>query len=230
MHILQSDEFKELLFKNILYVLLGFLLVGGCLGFLVSKQYLGSSCNLAVAPESTTSDTTAENSSKELEIDLSGAINNPGVYTLKEGARLSDLFALGGGFTNTTSASWVSKNMNLSKPLIDSSKIYVPFEWEVASEFTYTLLPLINEDTLQGVSSPGSDTVESTDTTTEDTPSGTINVNTASLDDLDALQGIGQSYAQKIIDNRPYSNFEEFKENSKIPQSTAENIKDLISY
>ena len=57
-----------------------------------------------------------------------------------------------------------------------------------------------------------------------------VNVNTATAGDLDKLPGIGPAYAGKIIENRPYAAFDEFKENSALSASLAESLKDLISF
>ncbi|KKS59848.1 MAG: hypothetical protein UV25_C0017G0010 [candidate division WWE3 bacterium GW2011_GWB1_42_41] len=57
-----------------------------------------------------------------------------------------------------------------------------------------------------------------------------MNVNTVTFDELDALPGIGATYAGKIVANRPYSGVEEFKEKSGLTNSVYEKIKDLITY
>lgn len=68
---------------------------------------------------------------KEIKVDLAGAVKSPGVYTLKVNSRLGDLLALGGGFVSETSALWVSKNLNLSQVVIDGQKVYIPFDWDI---------------------------------------------------------------------------------------------------
>jgi competence protein ComEA len=57
----------------------------------------------------------------------------------------------------------------------------------------------------------------------------TININSASLDALDALPGIGQVTAQKIIDSRPYSTVDELVDRKIISQSTFTKIKEAVS-
>ena len=58
--------------------------------------------------------------------------------------------------------------------------------------------------------------------------SNLVDINSASKERLDALPGIGDKYAQKIIDNRPYRSKNELVRKKVIPQSTYEKIRDKI--
>ncbi len=61
---------------------------------------------------------------------------------------------------------------------------------------------------------------------------GLININSASLDSLMSLPGIGEVYAKRIIDyrnNKKFSSIEEIKNISGIGDKTFEKLKDLIT-
>jgi competence protein ComEA len=55
-----------------------------------------------------------------------------------------------------------------------------------------------------------------------------LDINSATKEQLDALPGIGQAFAQKIIDNRPYRTKRDLVTKKVIPQSTYDKIKEQI--
>lgn len=118
----------------------------------------------------------------EIKLDISGAVNNPAVYSLPADSRVEDAVKAAGGFSPSANADYIAKNINLSQKLTDGQKIYIPFQGE----------------NVGGVSASGG------------TSSGTlVNLNSASETDLEALPGVGPTTAQKIISGRPYSSLDD---------------------
>jgi competence protein ComEA len=132
---------------------------------------------------------------------LSGQVENPGVYEIEEGMIIADLINLAGGFTKDADPEFVSKEINLSGKLQDEQRIYIPSINESAENKT--------------TSSGGYSTL--------------ININTASLEELDTLSGIGPATAQKIIDARPFANIEDVMNVSGIGENKFNQIKDFIT-
>lgn len=62
-----------------------------------------------------------ENSNEDIIVHIDGAVNNPGVYTLKVGSRVDDIIKLANGFKNNAN----TKIVNLAKILNDGEKIYI---------------------------------------------------------------------------------------------------------
>jgi len=161
-------------------------------------------------------------------VDLSGAVVSPGVYEMPSISRVGDLISKGGGFSNNASVLWISRNINLAKLLYDTQKIYVPYEWETYGDCTCTIDTLYLDVPLAtySTSSPSGTTSDSSDSSSSEE----INVNTATADVLDSLPGIGATYAQKIIDNRPYTDLSDFASTSGLSETTINKISDQIIF
>jgi len=134
-------------------------------------------------------------------IDIGGAVEKPGIYEFSSEARVNDALVAAGGLSGEADRDWVSQNLNLAGKLTDGVKIYIPFQDETDT----------NKD------SPSLRKGES------------LNLNTASLAELDTLWGIGPATGQKIIDSRPYAKIEELLEKKIVKSNVYEAIKDKIT-
>lgn len=106
----------------------------------------------------------------DLVIHVAGAVANPGLIRLPANARIADAIDAAGGLAEDADCAAV----NLASPLHDGTKLYIPHLGEST--------PLIIE-------TPSSHTAS---------PTGKININSAGIEELTKLAGIGTSTAQKI--------------------------------
>ena len=116
-------------------------------------------------------------------VHVAGEVKNPGVYTLSNSARMIDAVLAAGGATARADLEVI----NLATPLMDSSQIYVPAKG--AAERPVFARP-----------QPGVNGVQSTQSSPD--TNGIVNINRASVTELDALPGVGPSTAQAIVDYR----------------------------
>lgn len=167
-------------------------------------------------------------------IDLSGAVEKPGVYKVDSDAHIIDVLRLGGGLMSNASSSWVNKKFNLAEKVVDSEKIYIPFEWDITSDSEVPLTTLVDrikpDLAITPILSSKSSKESSTNTDYVKDTNKLINVNTASEIDLDSLPGIGPTYAKRIFGNRPYKDLAEFLVKNKLPKSLTDKIKSLITF
>lgn len=156
----------------------------------------------------------SESAVKNITVDVEGAVIKPGVYQLKGDTRVSDALVAASGLSAEADRSWIEKNLNLAAKLTDSSKVYIPRVNETAassktSSFGVTTASGIQSSTANNLS--------------------LININTASLSELDTLKGIGPVTGQKIIDNRPYGSIDELLSKKIVGQKVFEGIREKIT-
>ena len=153
--------------------------------------------------------TTAPQTTDEITVEISGAVEKPGVYKMKNGDRVDDLLIIAGGLATDTDRIWVEKNINRAAKINDGQKLYIYHSGELSAKSNGDIK--VDQEVL-GV-----------------TNGGLVNINTASASELDKLSGIGPVYAQSIIEHRPYSNLEDLVKNGAIKQSVFDKIKNEIS-
>lgn len=152
-------------------------------------------------------------------VDISGAVNKPGVYKFKKYSRINDALERVGGLAYNADNFYFYRNFNLAAYIFDQEKIYIPYLWEVETGIFVENSRILNYLTA---------IPQIKDTILENDQSKT-NINNATIDELDELSGIGTITAQKIIQNRPYSSIEELEIKKIVNKSVFENIKNQIS-
>ena len=142
----------------------------------------------------------------QLVVHVAGAVIAPGVHLLPAGARTIDAVTAAGGLTADANPDAV----NLAAPVVDGQRVYVPRIGEVA--------PVVVD--------PGASPVSTT-------PSGPVNLNTATADDLDSLPGVGPSTAAAILAHReqhgPFATVDDLAEVRGIGPAKLEALRGLVT-
>ncbi|MEK7165677.1 MAG: ComEA family DNA-binding protein [Patescibacteria group bacterium] len=144
---------------------------------------------------------------KEIKIHVSGAVVSGGVYALAEGDRVEDAISKAGGLSKEADSERIEKELNFAAKLTDGTKLYIPARGE-----------LLTEEKVEAKYG-GSQTLSST----------SININSASMSELDELPGVGAVTAQKIVDGRPFESIEDLLTRKIVNQSTFAKLKEKIS-
>ena len=128
---------------------------------------------------------------------VSGAVLNPGVYTLENGALLIDLVEAAGGLLADAEPSVI----NLAQEIIDQAHYHVPYLGDDAS-----------------VQNAGKAEAFYDGRFSDSESGGGINLNTASQEELQTLTGIGPSLAERIVEWRDaYGPFQSNEELMLVP-------------
>lgn len=161
-------------------------------------------------------------------INVVGEVNNPGVVTLDEGARIIDAINAAGGKTEKADIS----EINLAYVLDDGIRLYIPSFSEMKEkklENSTNSKDTISSDA--GISNIVMEEVAVENKNTNEVRK--ININKASKEELKQLSGVGDSVAQAIIDyrqkNGKFNAIEDIKKVPGIGESKFHNIEKMIS-
>ena len=164
-------------------------------------------------------------------IDIKGFVKKPGVYEVTEDNIVNDCIKLDGGLLKNADTTTI----NLSKKVSSEMVIYIPKKEEVIKTTTNTTVTKDKEIPNDAVVSDNnkSNSSISKDNNTQ-TPNRTlVNINTATIQELTTLSGIGDAKAQDIIDYRTlngnFKTIEDIKNVSGIGDALFVKIKDYIT-
>ena len=139
-----------------------------------------------------------------LVVHVVGAVRRPGLYRLADGARIADALRRAGGATRRADLSLV----NLAAPVSDGSQVVVPRR-----------APPVAAASGEGGTGPA--------------PAGPLHLNTATVDQLDELPGVGPVTAQKIVDYREqhgaFSSVDDLDAIPGIGPARLEQLRELVA-
>jgi competence protein ComEA len=142
-----------------------------------------------------------------LRVYVTGAVKNPDVYLLPQNSIVKDAVEAAGGVTADADLD----RINLALQVYDQQQIYVPYQGQA----TVPVAP------------PGEKPPAPPSSTSR------ININTASVDELDTLPGIGPAIAQRIVDYRTenglFASIEEIMNVRGIGPATFAELEDAIT-
>ncbi len=151
--------------------------------------------------------------SQELKVYVTGAVLNPGVYSLPPGGRVSDAIAAAGGATTDAQ----KEAVNLALRVRDEAHYHIPRLGETPS----------------ADSTAGSQRNQVTGTVTPGICDGLIDINTASVELLETLPNIGQVRAAAVVsyrkENGGFQSVEDITNVSGIGPATYEAIRGLAT-
>lgn len=191
--------------KNILYSLIGVMAGFALAGllFFIARAPAGEPIVLQPAP-----------TKAPIAVHVIGAVPRPGLYEFAEGARVQDAIDAAGGLLSSGDTT----SINLAALLEDGQQLNIPYKAGEQPDPSQTEEPFL----------PGA---TATEESSED--SDLININTASVEELDSLPGIGPTIAQRIVDYRDenglFQSIEDIMNVSGVGPSTFDQIKDLIT-
>lgn len=171
---------------------------------------------------------------EKLRVDIKGEVNNPGVYQLNVGDRVSDVIKASGGLTENADTSLI----NLSKSLKDEMVIIVYNKYDVEElrnkSDSKTVIQYIEKECSCPDSINDACVGDFSDGKSDElSKNNKISLNNASQSELESLPGIGEAKAKSIIkyreENNGFNSIDEVMNISGIGESIFEKFKDYIA-
>ena len=208
--------YKKYIEKNKKYVIIGLIFCILIIAIIIVKQFdteEKETLDLISIEENTeNTETVEEEEDYKIVIHITGEVNNEGIIEIKEGGRISDAIEEAGGLTKEADL----ERVNLAYELEKKQKIYIPNKKDKDIEEYVT--EGVDDIVLPDELSKAGD--------------GLVNINKASSEELQELDGIGEALAENIIayreNNGKFKNIEDIKNVSGIGDSKYEKIKDNI--
>lgn len=239
------DFFRKYYIFLIINIILVGIIVFLCLKYLNNSSIESDQNNELISFES---DSSINESTELITVDIKGAVKKPGIYKLEEKSTIYDVIKKAGGLLKTST----TIDLNLSKTISNEMVIYVSTKnelknrlnkcecnnsvrenntYEIASKETF--VSDYNNKTANEtiISNKSSENKSNNDISKES--NNIININTATIEEMQKIPGIGQSKAEKIIayrnENGLFKTIEDIKNVSGIGDSIYEKIKDYIT-
>lgn len=209
------------------------------MGFGIIKYFLLQKENEVVMPtlekkeENLVQEVVAKEEADVIFVDIKGEVIQPGVYAVEGDDKVIDVIQLAGGFTEQADTSLI----NLAKQVTNEMVIIIYSQEEVKKALEgdeiikvvdkQCVCPEVKNDAClnNDSSDVGKGALDSVD--------GLINLNTATLEELQTLSGIGESKAKAIVEYRDkvggFTRIEELMEVSGIGEALYEKIKTRIT-
>lgn len=149
---------------------------------------------------------------------LCGAVVNPDVYEVPAGSRLFEVLEMAGGMTRDADKTY----LNLARSVSDGEQIIILTTQETQKMQSESKAVVITENVQADIQTAAGSASD-----------GLVNINTASIQELTSISGIGESRAQAIIAYREqhgqFTDIEGIKEVDGIKDGLFNKIKDKIT-
>ena len=213
--------------KQIILGIIIFIIVGGVIGFCIYKfkdNFKSKKEDIVVEKKLAKK---KEEVIDKIQVDIKGQINYPGIYKVDSNLRVMDVIKLAGDLTENADTSVI----NLSKKVTDEMVIIIYSKDEVADfKKTKEIEKQVEERCVQ---KDENSLVNDACINSSSVSNGKVNINTASIDELKNLTGIGEKKAKDIISyrekNGSFNSIEDIMKVSGIGESSFAQIKEDIT-